>query len=190
LENKMPHQLVAQFTLAAENVGAEVHTIADQQELAAYLGERIDGALLLAPCPSLERLGLLQAMEQAGLNVMVDNFREQGAAAVAGLSGANFGIAATGTVVLESTAESVRIATTLPEKHFVLLDPQKILETADQAVPLLHKFHQQLPQAYLAYITGPSRTADIERVLTIGVHGPSELHILLMEGLSDDPMER
>lgn len=186
----MPNQLVAQFTLAAENVGAEVHVLADQQELTAYLGERVDGSLLLAPCPSLERLGLPQILEQTGLNVVVDNFREQGAAAVAGLTGANFGIAATGTVVLESTAEAVRIATTLPEKHFVLLDPQKILETADQATPLLHKFHQQLPQAYLAYITGPSRTADIERVLTIGVHGPGELHILLLEGLSDDFLER
>ena len=96
----------------------------------------------------------------------------------------------TGTVVLESTDETVRITTTLPEKHFVLLDPRKILATADEAVPLLNDFHQQLPQAYLAYITGPSRTADIERVLTIGVHGPAELHILLLEGVSEDLMER
>jgi L-lactate dehydrogenase complex protein LldG len=106
------------------------------------------------------------------------------------LTGANFGIAATGTVVLESTDEAVRIATTLPEKHFVLLDPRKILATADEAVPLLGDFHKQMPQAYLAYISGPSRTADIERVLTIGVHGPAELHILLLEGLSEDLMER
>ena len=119
-----------------------------------------------------------------------DEFRTHGAGAVAGLTGANFGIAATGTVVLESTEEAVRIATTLPEKHFVMLDPGKILRDADEAVPVLNEFHQQMPQTYLAYITGPSRTADIERVLTIGVHGPAELHILLLEGLSDDLMER
>ena len=129
-------------------------------------------------------------LKEEGLETVEDSFRQHGANAVAGVSGANFGIAATGTVVLESTDEAVRIATTLPEKHFVILDPGKILDTAEQAVPILNDFHKQLPHAYLAYITGPSRTADIERVLTIGVHGPAELHILLLEGLSEDVMER
>ena len=113
-----------------------------------------------------------------------------GTVTTASSAGANFGFAATGTVVLESTDEAIRLATTLPEKHFVLLDLGKILENQDAAIPLVRTFHQQLPQAYLAYITGPSRTADIERVLTIGVHGPAELHILLLAGLSDDLMER
>jgi len=50
------------------------------------------------------------------------------------------------------------------------------------------KLNQQHPTTYLAYITGPSRTADIERVLTIGVHGPKELHILLCDTCGDDPL--
>lgn len=178
------------FISAACSVGADVQVLANLEELVAYIDERIDGSLMVSSCPSLLRAGVPAKLKTAGLDLVDDDFRSRGAAAAAGLTGANFGIAATGTVVLESTDENVRITTTLPEKHFVLLDPRKILATADQAVPLLNDFHRQLPQAYLAYITGPSRTADIERVLTIGVHGPAELHILLLEGVSEDLMER
>lgn len=178
------------FIDAARKVGADVQVLSGLDELVSYVVDRTDGSLLLSPCSSLGRAGLADRLKSAGLDVIEEDFRLHGATAAAGLTGSNFAIAATGTVVLESTPEMVRIATTLPEKHFVLLDPRKILATAAEAVPLLEKFHQQMPQAYLAYISGPSRTADIERVLTIGVHGPVELHILLMEGLSDDLMER
>lgn len=178
------------FVSAARNVGADVQVVADLQEAVSYIAECVDGKLLLPFCPSLKRTELSSMLKASGLNVVTDNFRGHGADAAAGLTGANFAFAETGTVVLESTDESVRIATTLPEKHFVLLDPRKILASADEAVPLVEKMHKDMPQAYLAYITGPSRTADIERVLTIGVHGPAELHILLLDGLSEDLMER
>lgn len=178
------------FIDAASKVGADVQVVADLQEAVDYLKERVEGRILLSPCPSLVRSGLQAMLATAGVETQEDDFRQHGATAAAGLTGANFGIAETGTVVLESTDENVRIATTLPEKHFVILDPRKILATADEAVPVLKDFHEQLPQAYLAYITGPSRTADIERVLTIGVHGPAELHILLLDGISEDPLER
>ena len=178
------------FIDAASKVGADVQVVSDLQEAVDYLKEKVEGRILLPPCSSLHRSGLPAMLAKAGFETQEDDFRQQGAAAAAGLTGANFGIAETGTVVLESTDENVRIATTLPEKHFVLLDPRKILATADDAVPVLKKFHEQLPQAYLAYITGPSRTADIERVLTIGVHGPAELHILLLDGISEDLLER
>ena len=75
------------------------------------------------------------------------------------------------------------------DSYLELLDPAKILEDDLAAVPHLRTFHQNSPRNYLAYITGPSRTADIERVLTIGVHGPKQLHILLLSGLSSDPLE-
>ena len=68
-------------------------------------------------------------------------------------------------MVLDSTAEPLRLATTLPLRHFVLLDPAKIVADSSAAVPLLRRLHDLRPRAFLAYITGPSRTADIERVL-------------------------
>jgi L-lactate dehydrogenase complex protein LldG len=178
------------FINAARNVGADVQELSTIQDGVSYVADRTNGPLLLSPCPSLKRLDLGRLLKEAGVDVISQDFRTHGASAAAGMTGANFGIAATGSVALESTDEMVRIATTLPEKHFVLLDPGKILPSADEAVSLLNQFHQHMPQAYLAYITGPSRTADIERVLTIGVHGPAELHILLLAGVSEDLLER
>ncbi len=179
----------AMFRAAAEKVGSAVVPCPGPEDIVNYLLARVRGPLLLPPCASLQRLDLNQRLREAGARVVAADFRCHAPAAAAGLTGANFAIAATGTVVLESTAEPLRLATTLPPVHFVLLDPRKIVADSSAAVPLLRRFHEQLPQTYLAYITGPSRTADIERVLTIGVHGPKELHILLYEGVSDDFME-
>ena len=183
------HQAGEIFMAAARKVGAVVEEVADMAAAAAYVSARAGGALLFPPCPSLQRAGLADRLRASGVSVIDGELRSRGAAAAAGLSGANFAIAATGTVVLESTAEAIRLATTLPAKHFVLLDPAKIVPDSSAAVPLLRQLHARLPHTYLAYITGPSRTADIERVLTIGVHGPKELHILLCEGVSDDVLE-
>jgi L-lactate dehydrogenase complex protein LldG len=178
-----------QFANALSNVGGNVETVTSTNAVVAYITEHLDGPLLLPSSSSLQRAGLPQALAVAGVTVIDQDFRGQGAAALGGLTGANFGIAATGTVALESTTENVRISTTLPEKHFVILDPGKIFADVREVLPIVRQLHERQPQTYLAYLTGPSRTADIERVLTIGVHGPRELHVLLMEGISDDPLE-
>jgi L-lactate dehydrogenase complex protein LldG len=176
------------FIVAARKVGAEVHEVAGLEAAVACIAGLAGGALICPDFPSGARSGILARLRDAGLEVVAGD-RSRAPYAAAGLTGANFAIAATGTVVLESTAEDIRLASTLPERHFVLLDRAKIVPDSAAAVPVLRQFHDRLPQAYLAYITGPSRTADIERVLTIGVHGPKELHILLCEGVSDDFLE-
>lgn len=177
------------FLTAARKAGAEAVAFKVIQEVVDYLKERAAGTIVVPPSASSERFGLVGLLRAAGCTVADSDFRLNAVRAAAGVTGANFALADTGTVVLESTAESVRLATTLPERHFVLLDPRKIFTDGRAAVPLLRALHRHQPRNYLAYITGPSRTADIERVLTIGVHGPRELHILLLEGLSDDPLE-
>ncbi len=92
------------------------------------------------------------------------------------------GIAATGSLLLELADPYERSATALPLIHVVFVKGSTI-------APDLYALHELLAQelasaktAYLSITTGPSRTADIERVLTIGVHGPKELHVLVLEG--------
>ena len=183
------HQLLNQFTTAAKNVGAEVIELDSISAAADFISNKITGYMLVPNFAISSRFKLKSALKKAGVAVKTDNFREVAEQAEAGISGVNFAIANTGTLVLESTAEDIRLATTLPTKHFALLDPRKIVADGMKAVKPLRQMHQQDSQNYIAYITGPSRTADIERVLTIGVHGPKELFILLIPGISDDFLE-
>lgn len=105
------------------------------------------------------------------------SLREHCAGIELGAALAEAGIADTGTCLVASTNEEVRLATMLSEVC-VLLVP-RLLPDLDAAAPLLRALHRQ-GAAYSAMITGSSRTSDIERVLTLGVHGPLELHLILL----------
>jgi L-lactate dehydrogenase complex protein LldG len=177
------------FIESAKRVGAEVLKMVNLQDAATYIKDKTKGTALV-PETSLAKHHQLQALlSEAGVDVFKGKFRDAGQFTGAGVTFCNFCLADTGTVVLESTDEEIRLATTLPELHFVLVDPVTILGDNLAAAEPMTAFHQGSDPKFIAYITGPSRTADIERVLTIGCHGPRELHILLVEGISSDLME-
>ena len=92
------------------------------------------------------------------------------------MSRALFGLAATGSVVLASSPEEPRARSLLPEVHVTLLDEDRILPGL---VELFATLGDDLPSA-LAIVTGPSRSADIEQTLAVGVHGPGEVHVVLL----------
>jgi L-lactate dehydrogenase complex protein LldG len=93
---------------------------------------------------------------------------------------AETGIAETGTLVISCPSEEMRLATMICEYHVCVVHRSAIIADAFTAEQLLLKHMCKTPN-YMAFITGASRTADIERVLALGVHGPLELHILLLE---------
>lgn len=94
-----------------------------------------------------------------------------------GITWAQFGIAETGTLVIDSTDEDLRLATMISEIHIALLPSESIVESATEIEDQLQAMMQTRGN-YTAMITGPSRTADIERVLALGVHGPLQLYVL------------
>jgi L-lactate dehydrogenase complex protein LldG len=96
------------------------------------------------------------------------------------ITNAEFGIADTGTLVINSKDMDKRLATMIADVHVAFLPESKIAGTAADLIPDLDLV-LSASAGYLAFVTGPSRTADIERVLVVGVHGPLELHILVVK---------
>ena len=70
--------------------------------------------------------------------------------------------------------------TKLPQKELLLIRRSTILPGNENGAEVLQKFFGKAEPEFLAFISGPSRTADIERVLTLGVHGPLYLHAVLI----------
>lgn len=177
------------FIESAQKVGAEVVELDNLQDAAGYVASKSSGKTLIPQTALVIKHDLAEKMSEAGVEVFAGDFRKAGHVPGAGVTFCNFAMADTGTVVLESTDEAVRLATTLPEVHFVIVDPSKILKDNLAATGPMTSMHQGSEPRFIAYITGPSRTADIERVLTIGCHGPRELHILVVNSVSSDLME-
>jgi L-lactate dehydrogenase complex protein LldG len=105
--------------------------------------------------------------------------------AEAGVSEALYGLADTGSVVLAASPQEPRARSLLPAVHVTLLREDRILPGLDE---LFAAVGDRLPSA-LAIVTGPSRSADIEQRLTVGVHGPREVHVVLVgaEEAEQDP---
>lgn len=185
----MSEDLRTLFTEKAKQVGAIVTEATSLQQCAEYIQSRAEGALLVPETTLATKHNLKAVLAEAGISLHQGSFREAGRVPAGGVTFCNFALADSGTVVLESTPEDIRLATTIPEKHFVIVDPAKIVADGLAAVAPMTKLHGGNEPRFVAYITGPSRTADIERQLTIGCHGPREVHILLMENISNDFME-
>ena len=92
-------------------------------------------------------------------------------------SEAAFGLADTGSVVLVSSPAEPRARSLLPDVHVSLLREDRILPGLDE---LFAALGGDLPSS-LAIVTGPSRSADIEQRLAVGVHGPGEVHVVILE---------
>ncbi|HEX2681531.1 MAG TPA: LUD domain-containing protein, partial [Candidatus Dormibacteraeota bacterium] len=118
--------------------------------------------------------------------------------ATVGISGANIAIAETGTIVLVTNEGNADLTTTLPPVHIALFGMDKLVATLDDAVAVLRMLPRsgtgQIMSSYVNWITGPSRSADIEQSLTIGVHGPREMHCVILDNgrqeMLDDPIFR
>lgn len=127
-----------------------------------------------------------------------ESLREKFIEATVGISGANMAIAETGTIVLVTNEGNADLTTTLPPVHIALFGIDKLVASLDDAVAVLRMLPRsgtgQVMSSYVNWITGPSRSADIEQSLTIGVHGPKEMHCVILDNgrgeMLEDPIFR
>jgi L-lactate dehydrogenase complex protein LldG len=96
-----------------------------------------------------------------------------------GITGAFCAIAETGTLMLLSGAGTPASVSLLPETHVALLPVTRLVARMEDAWTLLRREHGTLPRA-VHFVSGPSRTADIEQTVTLGAHGPYRVLIVLL----------
>ncbi len=105
---------------------------------------------------------------------------------VTGITACVAGVAETGTLMLTSGPESPTRNNFLPDHHLVILRRDQVIATYEDAFDRLRALSKEagdgwLPPRTVNFITGPSRTADIEQKIELGAHGPRRLHIILID---------
>lgn len=136
---------------------------------------------IAAPDPAFDQIaGFENLCLKNGIELVRKNLRQFEEGVDLGLTFTDFGIAETGTLVVKSDSEDKRLATMISELHVALLFEKDLFATVFDVERKLAGFTRK-PGSYTAFITGASRTADIERVLALGVHGPLELYIMILK---------
>lgn len=154
------------FKQNVEAVDGHCVVVRTEEELTRIL-ESFEGRIAISDAPLLNRLGI----EPSTGNIFD---------IVVGITTAQAAIAETGTLVLDSSRERNRLVSLVPPVHIAIVDASSIFQSLGEALAFIHQDGNISPA--VTFVTGPSRTADIELTLTIGVHGPQELYVIVNDG--------
>ncbi len=174
---KVEGDLVARFRARAEAMQSTTDEVASEGDVPGALARYLKaGNLPLSGCiwPQLAHLD----WKAAGLAL-----EPRGATAedALGVTGAFAAVAETGTLVLASGPDTPATASLLPETHVAVVRAGRIVAHMEDAFALAREAFGQMPRA-INFVSGPSRTADIDQTIVLGAHGPSRVHIILIRG--------
>ena len=153
-----PEDRVASFCLALEKLAGKTYVANSEAEAESYVRHLVGEAPCVSSC----------GLAFPPVPVELAKF---------GVTGADYGLADTGTLVVFASSQP-RLPSLLPPTHIALLRRDRILTGLDELLTVA-----PLPAnvtSSMVLITGPSRTADIEQILVRGVHGPGELHVVIL----------
>jgi L-lactate dehydrogenase complex protein LldG len=199
-----PAEVLATFETELAKVAGVAHRAANRQELEEILRVILFQAnatnVVLSRNPLLAELNIETLLLSFGKNVSVwpasaegevskgessrSTFAEASFAATVGITGVEYALAETGSLVAASWTEGAQLASLAPPVHVALYRRTQLVATLDEVLERLSVACAPREAAWgrsVVFITGTSRTADIEQILIRGVHGPGEVHAILVE---------
>lgn len=177
LPNDHPAARVATMLARVEALAGKTYRAATREDACAFVAAAIVGKTAVASnSPFLAECGISSL--PGVLTGILDRqeLRDCCATADIGITGADYALADTGTLVMLSSPQEARLISLLPPAHIAVIPQERILSGLDELFTLLPNPAEQTSSMVL--ITGPSRTADIEQILVRGVHGPGEITVV------------
>ena len=201
----LPAEVLSRFEAELTKVAGVAHRAATRQELEEILRVILFQAkaesVVLSRNPLLTELRVEGLLREWGKGVTVwpapgdggapvletsrRSFAEASFAAAVGITGVEFALAETGSLVMASSTEGAQLASLAPPVHVALYRRSQLVATLDEVLEKLSIARSSrvvdAPGRSVVFVTGTSRTADIEQILIRGVHGPGEVHAILVE---------
>jgi L-lactate dehydrogenase complex protein LldG len=167
--------LAACFRTRAEALASTVEVVARMEEAPAAVARYLATHSLSRQAVAWPQLA---GLDWTGAGLQVEGRAAHGADLV-GITGVFCAVAETGSLVLLSGADTPASASLLPETHIAVVPASRIVKGMEEAWVLLRSETGELPRA-VNFISGPSRTGDIEQTLVLGAHGPYRVHIVIV----------
>lgn len=177
---------VERFTKRATEAGAKVLIVDKPEEVKAEVEKIIadfSGDIILSSDDYMKDLGIkdmLLANDRIATEVEfenVTNYKKKVFMSAIGITSCEYGIAETGSIVIEHNDQNERLLSLAPETYICILRAEQILENRYMLAKIIEE-NTRLPSAY-SIITGVSRTADVALQVVLGMHGPKNVFIII-----------
>lgn len=170
---------VAGMLWAVQALAGKAQRAATGEDARAYVAAVLDRRTAVASnAPFLQECGIVDlARVQSGFTIAAE-LRAACSTAEVGITSADYALADTGTLVMLASPAEARLISLLPPVHIAVVPKERVLSGLDELLLVLP--HPAEQTSSMVLITGPSRTADIEQILVRGVHGPGEIHVVVV----------
>ena len=172
-----PAALLERFRLKSELQSSTVEVVAQESDAPAAVARYLAAMKLPTTAVVQPALAALD-WAAAGLKVEARGARD---ADLVGITGCFCAVAETGTLMMCSSPDTPAAVSLLPETHVAIVRAARILPYMEDAWNLARAELGTLPRA-VNFISGPSRTGDIEQTIVLGAHGPYRVHLVIVEG--------